>query len=136
MKNGRLIIAVLTSLLDEALIVFGILWGFPRLGIAIPLWGTILICAGFLTYAVVFYRAGSRALIRKPIKGFTDQIGMEGKTITSLRPKGTVMISGELWDALAENGEIGSGIRVEVVRQKRMKVIVRAFSRKPATFGN
>jgi membrane-bound ClpP family serine protease len=136
MKNGRLIIAVLTSLLDEALIVFGILWGLPKLGVAIPLWGTILICAGFLTYAVVFYRAGSRALIRKPVKGFTDQIGMEGKTVTSLRPKGTVMISGELWEARAENGEIEKGIKVEVVGQKGMKVIVRGFNRKPATFKN
>ena len=125
MKNGRLIIAMLTSLLDEALIVFIILWGLPKLGVYIPLYIIILICSAFLVYAIVFYRAGSRALIKRPVKGFTDQVGLEGKVVVRLSPAGTVKIAGELWNAKGESGEIEVGEAVEVVGQKGFKVIVR-----------
>jgi membrane-bound serine protease (ClpP class) len=125
MKNGRLIIAILTSLLDEALIVFVILWGLPKLGVHIPLYIIILICAAFLGYAAVFYRAGSRALIKRPVMGFTDQVGLEGKVVVRLNPGGTVKIAGELWNAKAERGEIEVGTRVEVIGQRGFKVIVR-----------
>jgi membrane-bound serine protease (ClpP class) len=128
MKNGRLIIAILTSLLDEALIIFIILWGLPRLGVHIPLWGTILICAGFVVYAVVFYIMGSRALIKRPVLGFTDQVGLKGRVVMRLGPEGTVKIAGELWNARAESGEIEAGERVEVIRQKGFKVIVRRIA--------
>lgn len=125
MKNGRLIIAILTSLLDEALIVFIILWGLPKLGVKIPLWGTILICAAFVVYAVVFYITGSRALIKHPVKGFTDMVGLEGKVVYTLAPHGTVKIAGELWNAKAENGEIEAGSSVEVISREGFKLIVR-----------
>jgi membrane protein implicated in regulation of membrane protease activity len=125
MKNGRLIIAILTSLLDEALIVFVILWGLPQLGINLPLYIILIICAAFVVYAVVFYQAGSRALIRRPVKGFTDQVGLEGKAVNRLSPEGTVKISGELWNARSESGEIEAGARVIVTGQDGFKLIVR-----------
>ena len=124
MKNGRLIIAILTSLLDEALIIAAILWGLPRLGISIPLYGTILVCVGFVIYAVLIYIMGSRALIKQPVKGFTDLIGMEGRVAVRLGPEGTVRIAGEIWDARSDNGDIEAGTRVEVINQKGFKLIV------------
>jgi membrane protein implicated in regulation of membrane protease activity len=125
MKNGRLIIAILTSLLDEALIIFVILWGLPQLGINLPLYIIFIVCAAFMVYAVVFYQAGSRALIIRPVKGFTDQVGLEGKAVNRLSPEGTVKISGELWNARAESGEIEAGTRVIVTNQDGFKLIVR-----------
>jgi membrane-bound serine protease (ClpP class) len=124
MKNGRLIIAIITSLLDEALIVAVILWGLPRLGIHLPYYVIIIVCAAFVVYAVVFYQAGSRALRRRPVKGFTDQVGLEGKVVDRLSPEGTIKISGELWNARAENGEIEAGARVLVTGQDGFKLIV------------
>jgi membrane-bound ClpP family serine protease len=125
MKNGRLIVAILTNLLDEALIVAIILWGLPRLGIHIPLYGIILICILFLTYAVIFYHKGSRALLKPPVLGFTDQVGLEGQVVSRLTPEGLVKISGELWKAKVENGNIEVGAQVVVVSQKGFKLIVR-----------
>jgi len=125
MKNGRFIIAVITNLLDEALIVAVILWGLPRVGVHIPLYGTILICLGFIIYAVAFYIIGSRALIKRPLPGFTDLIGLEGRVVDRLAPEGTVKISGELWNARSENTEIEAGMRIVVIHQKGFKLIVR-----------
>jgi membrane-bound ClpP family serine protease len=125
MKNSRFIIAVITNLLDEALIVAVILWGLPQLGVNIPLWGTILICIGFIVYAMIFYIMGSKALIRRPTPGFTDQIELKGKAVDRLSPEGTVKIAGELWTARAENGPIQAGSPVIVVGQKGFKLIVR-----------
>lgn len=125
MKNGRLIIAILSSLLDEGLIIALILWVLPQMGINLPLYIIFIVCAVFLLYAVVFYQLGSRALIRRPVKGFTDQVGLEGKAVNRLSPEGTVKISGELWNARAENGEIEAGARVIVTEQYGFKLIVR-----------
>jgi membrane protein implicated in regulation of membrane protease activity len=124
MKKARLVIAIITNLLDEAIIVALIVFGLPRLGVHIPLWGTILICIGFLIYAVIFYRIGSTILGKKPLPGFSDMTGIEGKTTVRLAPKGFVKIESELWEAKAENGPIEAGARVIVVRQEGMKLIV------------
>ena len=125
-KNTRLIIAILTSLIDEALIIFVIIWGLPKLGIYLPLYITILICVGFVFYAVIVYNAGSRALLKHPVKGFTDLVGLEGKVAIPLSKKsGTILISGELWEARAETGEIEASARVTVIRQQGFILIVR-----------
>lgn len=125
-KNTRLIIAILTSLIDEALIIFVIIWGLPKLGIYLPLYITILICVGFVFYAVIVYKAGTRALLKHPVKGFTDLIGLEGKVAIPISKKaGTVLISGELWEARAETGEIEASARVTVIFQQGFILIVR-----------
>ena len=125
-KNTRLIIAILTSLLDEALIIFVIIWGLPKLGIYLPMYFTILICVGFIFYTVIVYKVGSRALLKHPLKGFTDLVGLEGKVVIPVNKKvGTVLISGELWEAKAENDEIEAGARITVIRQNGFILIVK-----------
>jgi len=123
--SARLIMAVLSNLLIEAIIVVVILWGLPRLGIRIPLYGLILICVAFLTYAVISYNIGSRTLRKKPVPGFTTMVGVEGQVVSRLAPEGLVRIEGELWNARSENGPIDVGIDVIVVSQNGLKVIVR-----------
>ena len=123
--NARLVIAILTNLLYEAIIVVILIWGLPALGIHIPLYGIILICVAFLLYAVVLYVIGSRTLTKKPISGFTTMVCLEGQVVSRLAPEGTVKIEGELWTARAENGTIDVGTEVIVVRQNGLKVVVR-----------
>jgi membrane-bound ClpP family serine protease len=125
MKNARLFVAIITSLIDEALIVAAIIWGLPKLGVAIPLWGIILICVLFVIYCVTFYLIGSQILRKKAIPGFTEMVGTEGRTVNRLAPKGYVKIASELWDAKAERGTINSGVDVIVVDQYGLKLVVR-----------
>jgi len=123
--NARLIMAIFTNLLYEAIIVAVILWGLPRWGIRIPLYGLILICVAFAVYGVMSFLAGSRTLRRKPLPGLTTMVGMEGQVVSPLAPEGFVRIGGELWNARAENGSIDAGADVIVIRQSGLKVVVR-----------
>jgi membrane-bound ClpP family serine protease len=121
----RLVIAIITSLLDEAVIIALILWVLPKLGVFIPLYGTILIAVAFAVYAVLLYRVGSRSIRRKPLLGLTDMVGVEGRVASPLAPEGFVKIIGELWDSRAEGDAIGIGVDVIVTHQDGLKLIVR-----------
>jgi membrane-bound ClpP family serine protease len=123
--NIRLTIAIVTSLIDEILIVVVILWVLPRFGIRIPWWGLLLIVIAFVIYAVTTYILGSRILRKKPLAGLSDMLGMEGKAASQLSPDGFVKIGGELWDAKSQTGSIEAGARVVVVAQEGFKLIVR-----------
>jgi membrane-bound ClpP family serine protease len=123
--NVRLIVAIITSLLDEAAIVAAIIWGLPHLGVKLPLWGTIVIVTGFAVFAVVSFRVGSRTLSKKPMAGFTNMIGTEGLTTGRLSPDGFVKIESELWSSRAEKGQIEAGIIVVVISQKGLRLVVK-----------
>jgi membrane-bound ClpP family serine protease len=123
--KARLVIALITSLIDEVIIVALILWGLPHWGIHIPWWGIALICLAFAGYAYLTFRLGSRILRKKPLPGFTDLVGMTGKTVDQLRPDGLVKVNSELWVARSQSGIISSGSTIEVVSQEGMRLLVR-----------
>jgi membrane-bound ClpP family serine protease len=120
--NSRLIVAIITSLIDEIIIIGVILWVLPRFDIRIPLWGLVLIVIAFVIYAVGAFIIGSRTLNKKPLPGLTSMIGSEGCAATPLAPKGFVRIKGELWEARAESSSIGSGIDITVISQEGLKL--------------
>jgi membrane-bound serine protease (ClpP class) len=121
----RLILAILSTLLEEAALVAIVLWGLPQLGIRIPLAGLIALMAALAAYAVITYRLGSKALGRKPVVGLSDMVGSKGKVVTPLDPEGLVRIKGELWDSRSVGRRIDAGEEVIVVGQDGLKLIVR-----------
>ncbi|WP_425542382.1 NfeD family protein [Lentibacillus halophilus] len=54
-----------------------------------------------------------------------DLIGLEGKTITPLRPAGTAVFQDERLDVVTEGGYIGKDKRVNVIRVEGVRVVVR-----------
>ena len=126
--KGRLIIAIVSTVLEEAALAAGVLWGLPRLGIHIPLWVLIIVMAAWCAYTVITYRMGSRALRRKPVHGLTAMLGSKGKVVSPLVPDGMVRIKGELWVAKSASGRMDTGEEVTVVRQDGLKLIVRKRS--------
>jgi hypothetical protein len=60
MKTPRLILAILSTLLEEAALAALILWGLPQLGIHLPLAVLIALMAALVVFAVVTYRIRSR----------------------------------------------------------------------------
>ncbi len=122
--NFRLIVALLTSLLDEAAILALILWGLPKLGVEVPRPWLVVIILMIGVYAVVTYRLGSRALGRKPLAGFTSMVGMTGHVVRRVDRDGMVRIMGELWQARTEKGAIETGTEVVVTAQEGLRLTV------------
>ena len=126
--SGRLIIAIVSTTLEEAALAAGVLWGLPKLGIHIPLWVLIIVMLAWCAYTVITYRMGSRALRRKPVDGLIAMLGSEGEVVSPLVPEGMVRIKGELWRAKSASGRMDTGEEVTVVGQDRLKLIVRKRS--------
>lgn len=127
--TGRLIWAIISTVLEEAAIVVVVLWGLPQIGIRIPLPGMIVLMVAWLVFSILVYRVGTRALLRKPVTGLSDMTGSRGKVVAPLAPEGVVRIRGELWEARVSGEEITSG-EIEVVGQEGLKLIVRKLERK------
>ena len=127
--KGRLIIAIVSTTLEEIALALGVLWGLPKLGIHIPLWVLIIVMMAWAAYTVTTYRMGSRALRRKPVHGLTAMLGSEGKVVRSLAPEGLVRIKGELWKAKSASGSMDIGEKVIVVGQDGLELTVRKRNR-------
>ena len=123
--NTRLIVAIVTSLIDEIIIIAIIVWVLPRFDIHIPLWGIVLIAIAFVTYAVGSFIVASRILRKKPLPGQCDMVGIEGKVVTRLNPEGFVRVQGELWKSRAEKGPLEPGTEISVIAQEGFRLIVR-----------
>ncbi len=135
--SGRLIAAIVSTLMEETALVVIVFWGLPWLSIHLPLWGSIVLLVILMvawgTYTVLTYRIGSRALREKPVVGLPDMVGSKGKVVSPLAPDGLVKIRGELWVAKSASGELNPGREVIVVEQERLKLVVResnAFGRR------
>jgi len=116
-----IVLAITTSLLEEAALVAVVLWLLPRVAINIPLWGLILMMIALGVYNYVAYRLGKRALARKPM--ISLDIGSRGRTTTLISPKGYVRVNGELWQA-SSNSAIGVGEEIIVVGMEGMTLLI------------
>ena len=125
---ARLILTIISTLLEEAALVVIVLWGLPRIGIQLPLSGLIAVMVVWSAYSVFTYRIGSRALRQKPVISLPDMVGCQGEVVSPLAPEGLVRIRGELWVAKSDSGEMKVGREVSVVKQDSLKLLVRECS--------
>ena len=120
----RLILAIVSTLLEEAAIAVIVLWGLPQLDIHIPLAGLIAMMVAWGAYTVITYRIGSRALRKKPVVGLPDMVGGKGEVVSPLDPEGLIKIKGELWITKSAGGRIDTGEEVTVTEQDGLKLVV------------
>ena len=126
--SARLILSIVSNVLEEVALVVIVLWGLPQIGIHIPLAGLIAMIVAWGVISVVIYRVGSRALMRKPVTGLPAMIGSRGEVVRPLAPKGIVKIKNELWEAKAAGRKINTGEEVTVVGQEGLRLVVRKSS--------
>ncbi len=122
--TARLILAIISTLLEEAALVVIVLWGLPELGIHISLAGLIVLMVVWGTISVIMYRIGSRALRMKAVAGLPAMVGTKGRVVSPLAPKGMVRIKGELWEAMSSGANVDVGEEVVVVGQNGLKLVV------------
>jgi membrane-bound serine protease (ClpP class) len=128
--SGRLIVAIVTTLLYEVALIVVVLWGLPRLGIYIPIPGLVVLVLALSAVAIATYRKGSQALGKKVVVGLSSMIGSKAKVVSKIDLEGMVKVKGELWKAQSTGERIDVGEEVTVVGQKRLKLIVRRDSDK------
>ena len=61
-------------------------------------------------------------------KNRLELIGVEGTTLTPLRPSGTILVEDERIDVVSEGGFIAKGQRVRIVKTEGSRIVVREIS--------
>ncbi len=82
----------------------------------------VITIGAFLAVAIIW---GTRAPRRKIIAGKEDLIGKIAEVKTVLKPKGTVLIQGELWTAISEEGQVQPGDEVVITKVDHLEVWVK-----------
>lgn len=123
--NTLLVWKIITSLLEQAVLVAAVLWGLPLIDINLPLWVLGPASIVLQAYNVFSYRKSIQTFRTQPVPGMSNMLGTHGETVNSLTPDGLIKIRGELWAATAANGNIVTGRNVTVVEQSGLKLVVR-----------
>ncbi len=118
--NIRLLLTIIISLVDEAIIIFVLVFVLSRFGIEMPLWLIITLVLIFSVITYVIYRT----LKKNPLLGFDNMIGKSGMTVNQIARRGTVKIDRELWAAEVDGENIEAGEEVTVIGQTGLKLKV------------
>lgn len=122
---GRMVIAIISTILEEGAILALVLFGLPQLGVVFPLVGLIALMVIWLAISIFLFQMGSRALKRKPYDILPNMVGCKGKVVSTLAPDGMVRIKGETWVARSVNEKVDLGEKIVVIEQDGLKLIVR-----------
>lgn len=122
---ARLIFAIVTTILEEIVIIALLLVGLPALGAHVPLPVLYALMAGWAAVSIVIYRLGTRALEKRAAPGLPSLNGCDGQAMTALAPEGMVRVNGETWSARCVSGIVRGGEAIEVVGREDMKLLVR-----------
>jgi len=87
--------------------------------------GPIIIAIGFTVAFIIFViYAIVKGQRRKLSAGVEEMIGKEAVVRTTLNPKGTVLVDGELWTAITEGSTIEAGEEVIITKVEGLKLWV------------
>ena len=125
MTAARLVLAIISTALEEVAIVAIWRWLLPELGIRLPFSVLIGVMVAWVAFAVALFIFTTRTLKKQIVVGLPTMIGSKGKVSSSLVPEGLVRIKGELWGATSAEGNVDTGEEVEVVGEDGLKLVVR-----------
>jgi membrane-bound serine protease (ClpP class) len=93
----------------------------------------VMIPAVGTTAALVFFAVsmGIRALYRPSVTGESAMVGRLGVARSALAPEGQVMIDGELWRALSQDGAVAAGESVKVAAIDGLTLKVTRSAQRP-----
>ena len=125
MTTARLIIADVSTLVEEFALYAIWRWLLPEFDIYVPMWVLVAVMIAWAVFAVTNFIFATRVLRRQALVGLPTMVGMKGKARSLLNPEGQVMIKGERWGAKSIDGDVDVGEAVTVVGQDGLQLIVR-----------
>jgi membrane-bound ClpP family serine protease len=131
LTRTRLILAVISTALEETTIWIIWRWVLPDFGLNLPVVFLVSVMTAWLIFSVWLFLFTTRVLRKQVQAGLPSMIGTRGKVTHKLNPEGTVKIRGELWSAAAESGVIEDGAEITVVAQDSLKLTVHKVNESP-----
>jgi membrane-bound ClpP family serine protease len=125
LTTGRLVIAVVTTSLEETAIYVIWRWLLPEYDIVLSVGTLAVVMGAWLIFSVWLFVFTTRVLKRQPAAGLPSMVGTTGKAAGTLSPEGMVNIRGELWGATSVDGNIKTGEKIVVVGEEGLKLQVR-----------
>jgi membrane-bound ClpP family serine protease len=122
---ARLIIAIISTSLEEVAIWAIWRWLLPEFNINLAIAGLIVIMVVWAAFSIWLFIFTTRTLKKQAAVGLPSMTGTAGKAASRLEPEGMVRIRGELWGAVSLNGTIEVGKKIIVERQEGLKLFVR-----------
>jgi membrane-bound ClpP family serine protease len=127
---SRLILAVLSTSLEEVALWVIWRWLLPDFGIELPYQVLIVVMVAWAAFGTWLFVFTTRALKKQATVGLPSMVGAVGRVASRLAPEGLVRIKGELWGAVSDEGNIEAGEDVAVVREDGLKLFVRKIAHK------
>ena len=106
---------ILILLLDEAIVVAGIIFALWFFKIEIPLPVTIAVGIVGDIFIFIIHVAVIPSFHRKQVTGREGMLGLQGSVVESLTPFGTILVKGERWKAKSISDKIKVDEDVEIV---------------------
>ena len=128
LTQTRLILAIVSTALEEVAIWAVWRWLLPEFGIYMHVGFLIGIMVGWGIISVCLFIFATRTLKKQAAAGLPSMVGMAGKAAGNLSPEGMVKIRGELWGDVSEEGDIAAGESIIVTGEDGLKLIVRKKS--------
>jgi len=119
---GLLAVGGVTSIALGSVMLFK---GTPSMGVSVSMSVLASTIAGLLLIVAFTGWLVIRAQLRKVATGEEALAGTKGIAKSDLNPKGTVIVSGELWEAVSADGAVKAGNDVVVVKRDGLKLIVK-----------
>ena len=120
---GLLTAGGIASLVTGSVILFS---GGPSMfGLEIDWWVILIVVVGIVAFFGFVIQAVVRTQRQKQPTGQEGLIGMVAEVRSTLNPKGTVLVHGELWEAVLDEGqaEPGEEVMVTDVKGLRLRVV-------------
>ncbi len=125
MTTARLILAIVSTTLEEVAIYVIWRWLLPEFDISLPVPVLVGVMVAWAAFGISLFVFTTRTLKKQVLVGLPSMIGTKGKAASSLEPEGMVRIKGELWVATSARGDITVGENIEVVGEDGLKLVVR-----------
>jgi membrane-bound ClpP family serine protease len=125
LTRTRLILAVISTSIEEVGLWAIWRWLLPEFGILLPVWVLITIMVVWAVFGTWLFIFTTWALKKQTTVGLPSMVGSLGKAAGNLSPEGMVKIRGELWGAVSEEGDIADGERITVTGENGLKLLVR-----------
>jgi membrane-bound ClpP family serine protease len=122
-RKTRLLLVV--ALLDDVIVIALVALILWAAGVRLSVWAIILIGLAVGSLVFVIHHALVPSFRKRAVTGAEGMIGETAVVTVPLAPEGTVLCNGEYWRARSLEGELPTGVDVEVVAVERLHLEVR-----------